>query len=495
MKNFLLSGFTFEKEEYELRLQFLLVNSILSIVVLMLSFVAFIRYINLQEIQAIIDFGAALASLLTIIFVRKSKNSINIFIPILLALFYFLITFTFRNIGIIGSTWYIVLILAAFFLKGKRVGLFFSAISILAILTLEKFSGITYTLFQYMYITIPIILSVTFLYLYERRNEILNTLLKKQKSSLEDEVNKQTLELSQLLIKSQELSTIMKNSLLEIYIVDFESDQYLYANDGAIKALGYKEEELLSMNIYSINTSMTHDSVKKFKEMMQENGNTMNISQHTRKDTSNYGVQSFMHKSKYKNKEAYVIFDIQIANAQKAQKEILRQKEALAYQAHYDTLTNLPNRVLLHDRLSQAIIKAKRNQTKFALLFVDLDHFKEVNDTYGHEAGDSVLIEVAKRLKNSVRESDTVSRLSGDEFLIILEEFDTEAHIAIIAEDIVHNLRQTIYFKQEELLVTCSVGVSIYPDDSQDADTLIKYADQAMYKAKNIGKNNFKFYK
>ena len=494
IKNFLLSGFDFEEEEYELKLQFILVNSILSLVVIMLGFLGFVRYITGQETQAFVDIIAALSSFITIILARRSKHSINISIPILLGFFYFLISFTFRNIGILGSTWYVVLILAAFFLKGKKVGLFFAIISILAILSLEQFSDVKYTMFQYIYITIPIILSMTFLYLYEQRNEILNALLKKQKAFLEEEVHQQTKELSQLLLKSEELASIMKNTLLEIYIVDFESDQYLYVNDGAIKALGYSKSELLSMNIYDINTSMIHDTVKKFKEMMQKNGNAVNISQHTRKDGSSYGVQSFMHKISYEKKDAYVIFDIQISSAQKAQSEILKQKETLAYQAHYDTLTKLPNRILFKDRLTQAIAKAKRNDSKFALLFVDLDHFKDINDTYGHKAGDIVLREVAKRLKNCVRESDTVSRLSGDEFLIILEDFDSNESIAVIAKLLVDALQLPIRFGDKELIVTCSIGISIYPTDSRDGDTLIKYADRAMYNAKNVGKNNFKFY-
>ena len=494
LRNFLLSGFDFEENEYELKLQFILVNSILSILIVVLILLSFLRHLQGQEIQAIIDICAAFASVFTLIFARTSKKSIRYSIPVLLSLFYFLITFTFRNIGILGSTWYIVLILGAFFLKGKKVGLFFSIISMLAIVGLERFADAKYTMFEYFYIIVPILLSMTFLYLYEQRNEILNALLKKQKASLQEEVHKQTQTLSKLLRKSEELASIMKHSLLEIYILDFETDNYLYVNDGAVKALGYSEEELLQMNLCDVNNSIIHDTIKRFKAQMLQNGNAMNISQHTRKDGSSYGVQSFMHKISYENHDAYVIFDIAISSAQKAQSEILKQKETLAYQAHYDTLTKLPNRVLFQDRLTQAIAKAKRNNTKFALLFVDLDHFKDINDTYGHEAGDGVLIEVARRLKNCVRESDTVSRLSGDEFLIILEDFDSKESIAVIAKLLVDALQVPIKFQDKELLVTCSIGISIYPDDSQDKDTLVKYADRAMYNAKNIGKNNFKFY-
>jgi len=494
IKNFLLSGFSFNEEEYELKLQFILLNSFLIIITLILASLAFIRYSNMQYAQTTVDLIAAFASLITIFLARKSKKSIKISIPLLLILFYALISFTFSNIGIIGSIWYLLLILATFFLKGKKVGLFFSILSIITILLFKNVLHNQYTLFEYIYITIPITIGVTFLYLYELRNEILNFLLKQQKDSLQNEVDKQTEELSKLLIKSQELASIVKDSLLEIYIVDFETDQYLYVNDGAISALGYSENELLQMNFYNINSSMTHENVTKFKTTMQKDGNSMHISKHKRKDGSTYGVQSFMHTIHYKNRAAYVIFDIPISNVQQAQLEILKQKERLAFQAYYDPLTKLPNRVLFNDRLSQAIAKAKRKESKFALLFVDLDHFKEINDTYGHEIGDRVLVEVATRLKSCVRASDTVSRLSGDEFLIIVDEFDTKEHIEVVAKLILQKLQKPIELKEKRLFVTCSIGISIYPDHSENNHTLIKYADRAMYKAKNIGKNTFKFY-
>jgi len=493
-KNFLLSGFNFDNEEYELRLQFILLNTFLAIIIIVLLLLFCMRYISHEYAQAYLDLGAAVISFMAIIITRSSKKKIQPTISALLFIFYFLITFTFHYVGIIGTTWYIVLILAAFFLKGKKVGLLYSILSVLAIILLESRSENEYTLFAYIYITVPILLSMLFLYLYEQRNEVLNSLLKEQKASLEIEVKRKTETLSQLLKKSQELSSIMQNSQVEIYIVDFQTDCYLYANKGAIDELGYRLEEIKTMNFYDINISVLTTTVKHFKEIMQDNENAMNISMHKRKDNSTYGVQSFMHKIHFEGKDAYVVFDIKISDVQQAQKEILKQKELLRYQAHYDLLTKLPNRFLFYDRLSQAIIKAKRNKTQFALLFVDLDHFKEINDNYGHEAGDFVLIEIAKRLQSCVRESDTVARLAGDEFLILLEDFDSKQNIVNIAKLLIEIIQTPIEINNNKLTVTCSIGISIYPDDSEDAETLVKYADNAMYQAKNIGKNNFKFF-
>jgi len=494
IKNFLQSGLDFTEDEYELKLQFMLLNSILFTVVVLLSFLSLLRYINGQEVQAYVDLAVAFFSLVGILTAKISKNSMRISIPILLSLFYFIITFTFRNIGIIGTTWYLLLILSAFFLKGKKAGLFLSIISLLTILSMGMLTDEKCTLIQYIYIATPILLGATLLYLYEQRNETLNSLLKQRKASLHHEILKQTEELSRLLSKSEELASIMTNCLLEISIIDFKTDQYLYVNDGATNELDYQAEKLLTMTFYDVNTSMTHENVDKFKDIMRHDESAMNISLHKRKDGSTYGVQSFMHRITYNKKDAYVVFDIQINDLQKAQSEVLQQREILAYQAHYDQLTKLPNRVLLYDRLSHAIVKAKRKKTTFALLFLDLDHFKEINDSYGHEAGDTVLVEISKRLKRCVRESDTVSRLAGDEFLIILENFESRENVASIAKNLVEVLAMPILFQEHKLYVTCSIGISMFPNDSDDSDTLIRHADHAMYNAKDNGKNNFKFY-
>ena len=495
IKNFLFSGFRFSKDEYELQLQFFLLNSILSLIFLTLMIMSAVRYVQGDFTQSIVDFLAAFASSLAILYARKTKQAMQHVVPTLLLLFYILVSVTFLNIGILGANWYTVLLISVFFLRGKSYGVLFSIASVIAVITLGKVAQDQYTIYEYLYILVPIILSVIFLYLYERRNEIVKNLLEEQKNILQREVDKKTKELSKLLQKSEELASVMEQSIIEIYIIDFYTNEFLYVNEGAVRALGYTKDELLNMTIFDINKSLTVETVKRFKEHLKTNENAMNISQHTRKDTTTYGVQSFIHKIYYEGREACVIYDIKMSDGQKAQSEILRQKELLTHQAHYDLLTELPNRQLFYDRLSHAIARAKRSKSQFALLFIDLDSFKEINDTYGHEIGDAVLIEVAKRLQSSVRESDTVARLAGDEFLIILEEFNSRESLESIAKLLVKTLALTIDVKDLQLHITCSIGISIYPDDSNEGETLLKYADNAMYCAKNLGKNNYVFYK
>ena len=174
--------------------------------------------------------------------------------------------------------------------------------------------------------------------------------------------------------------------------------------------------------------------------------------------------------------------------------ELQTKTALLDFQAHHDELTGLPNRTLYHDRVEQAIEKAKRLNKKFVLIFIDLDHFKEVNDSLGHDAGDKVLLESTKRLGTCIRSEDTLSRLGGDEFTILLENIDKIQDVSVVAQKILDTFEQPFILEGHTLYLSCSIGISIYPDDGLLANDLLKYADNAMYKAKDEGRNNFQFY-
>ncbi|NNJ95955.1 MAG: EAL domain-containing protein [Gammaproteobacteria bacterium] len=162
--------------------------------------------------------------------------------------------------------------------------------------------------------------------------------------------------------------------------------------------------------------------------------------------------------------------------------------------AHYDILTGLPNRALLQQRLQQALLLAKRHRHKLAILFLDLDRFKLVNDTLGHTVGDQLLQQVGKQLIACVRKADTVSRLGGDEFVIILDDLSSTDDAAQIATKVLETLSRPFNLDGHDVYVTASAGISIYPDDGEDADHLFKNADTAMYRAKEQGKNTYRFY-
>ncbi len=174
--------------------------------------------------------------------------------------------------------------------------------------------------------------------------------------------------------------------------------------------------------------------------------------------------------------------------------EIDKVKIRMAHLAQHDALTDLPNRILLNDRLAQAIALARRQGKQLAVMFLDLDRFKHINDSLGHAVGDELLQSVAKRLMAVVRSSDTVCRQGGDEFVILLADVEHAEDAARSAQKILAALIVPHRIDQLELHVTVSIGISIYPDDGQDADTLIKSADTAMYHAKEGGRNNYQFF-
>lgn len=171
-----------------------------------------------------------------------------------------------------------------------------------------------------------------------------------------------------------------------------------------------------------------------------------------------------------------------------------KKYQQMQYLAYYDHLTGLPNRSLLEDRFNQAITAAQRNGTQLALMFLDMDRFKEVNDSLGHPAGDRLLQETAARLKNSVRKVDTVARLAGDEFIAIIPDLDGGTHAAVVAEHLLAALLPPFCIEGYELNLTHSIGISIFPDDGTDFQTLLKKADAAMYSAKKTGQHSFQFY-
>jgi diguanylate cyclase (GGDEF)-like protein/PAS domain S-box-containing protein len=171
-----------------------------------------------------------------------------------------------------------------------------------------------------------------------------------------------------------------------------------------------------------------------------------------------------------------------------------RAEERISFQAYHDLLTELPNRILFLDRLGVALVSARRNRRLVGLLFIDLDRFKLVNDTLGHAAGDELLKGVAARLKGCLRRSDTLARMGGDEFTILLPELTQPEDAALIAEKVIEELRRPIEVTAHEIRATASIGVALYPGDGEDPDTLIKHADIAMYHVKASGKNGYAFF-
>ncbi len=187
-------------------------------------------------------------------------------------------------------------------------------------------------------------------------------------------------------------------------------------------------------------------------------------------------------------------FQNMISDLDSYHEELHSKRESLFHQANYDTLTDLPNRTYFYKQLDQSISRSQRSGEKFALFFIDLDQFKEVNDTFGHGYGDKLLQNVSLRLTEVLRENDILARLGGDEFTIIMSNFNEYYSASVLAQKILDILEMPITVDGEELFISCSIGISLYPQDAQSANQLLKHADIAMYRSKNDGRNRYNFY-
>jgi len=200
-------------------------------------------------------------------------------------------------------------------------------------------------------------------------------------------------------------------------------------------------------------------------------------------------IRSRLHERKFRKTEKELLkTKIQL-------QERLQLLSKIEHMALHDSLTNLPNRNLFEELCSNALAKARRQKSMLGVMFIDLNKFKSVNDTFGHAVGDILLQSVAKRLQDCIRESDTVARMGGDEFAIILTDVTVPEDVSGTAQRIVNEMSRPFSFNEHDLTISASVGISLYPIDGHDMPTLLKKADEAMYKVKEEGKNNYQFYR
>jgi len=289
------------------------------------------------------------------------------------------------------------------------------------------------------------------------------------------------------------LEQLINTSPAAMFVVD-KNRHMLFANKSYAEMFGYTQEEVVDINVRKFHVD--DESYERFAKTAFNSvskGNTVETDFQGRKKDGTliwiYIVGSFI-----KNQELVLWTMIDITKRKEAEKKLLQQQEMLYHQAHHDALTGLANRVLFNDRLEQAIIKAKRNKTKLVLFFIDLDRFKEINDSMGHDIGDEVLKEVTARLESAIRKEDSLARLGGDEFTIIIENLVDVQNVSFLANKILKVLSNPVIIDDNKLYVSSSIGISIYPDDGTSTQNLLKYADSAMYKAKAEGRNNFQFY-
>lgn len=326
----------------------------------------------------------------------------------------------------------------------------------------------------------------------ERGQSILNTQGKIEaiEGFIQDITDKKTNE--QALIEAEKRYRSIFENTVEGIFQTTPSGQYINVNPALAKIYGYSSAEELIGCLNNIELQLYVDKNKRreFSELMHLSERVTNFeSQIHRKDGSIIWISENARTVRDHNGE--------LLYYEGTVEDITERRENTAiieYQATHDELTSLPNRALLKDRLHQAICNAERTDSQLAVVFVDLDQFKDVNDSMGHHAGDNLLIMMAERLKSCIRDSDTVARAGGDEFVLLLSNLHSPDSLSQTLQRILVTTAQPCHIDEREFVVTCSLGISMFPEDGKDADTLLKHADNAMYKAKHAGKNNFQFY-
>jgi len=314
--------------------------------------------------------------------------------------------------------------------------------------------------------------------------------------NLEELVEQRTAELQNkntALIESEEKFRLISTAAKDAIAIIGNEGQVVYWNPAAEKIFGYEANEVAGKDLHTLLAPMksrdeAHIGFERFRK---------------------YGVGNLVGKTieavaLRKNGDEFPI-ELSISafwfqhswHAMGIMRDITERKamdDQIKYLAHYDALTHLPNRTMFNIRLQQVVATAKRDKVRMALLFIDLDEFKPVNDKYGHSVGDMLLVEVANRINDILRESDTVARIGGDEFIVLLPTIETEHDSTIVAEKICLVLNDPFEIAGNFLNISSSIGIAIYPEHGRDGDELCKNADAAMYHAKESGRNVVKMF-
>ncbi|SIS43903.1 EAL domain-containing protein [Neptunomonas antarctica] len=295
-------------------------------------------------------------------------------------------------------------------------------------------------------------------------------------------------------LKRAEERVVMLSQAVEqspVSVVLSDTDGVIeYVNSAFEKVTGYARHEVIGQSTRLLQSGLT--PLSQYKQLWDAliSGESWQGEFQNRKKNEQL-FWEYVHIAPVKNDSGEIKHFLAVKQDVTQQKE---QAEQLLYQAHFDHLTGLPNRFLSLDRLSQMLKEAKRSQQQVAVFFLDLDDFKKVNDTLGHQVGDELLVEAAFRLRSAVRDDDVIGRLGGDEFIVLIKHMESSAFIDQLAETLLAQFRTPFLLGERELVATVSIGVAVYPTDGFTPNELLKQADAAMYHSKEQGRNTYNFY-
>ena len=288
---------------------------------------------------------------------------------------------------------------------------------------------------------------------------------------------------------SQRLGRLLDAAAEEVYIFDAQSLYFVEVNRGARRNLGYHPSEMTRMTPLQISQGLDAETFQGYLSRLR-GGETESVSyrsRHLRADGSSYPVEVRLNFSREEEPPVFMAIASDISEREGAE-------ERLRYLAHHDSLTGLPNRSVLHDRLRQAVLAAQRSSRQVGVLFIDLDRFKSINDAYGHDTGDRVLQIAAERLSAALRATDTVARIGGDEFVVVAQGLRSLQDAEALARKLIDAFQAPLDIPGFDLSVSPSIGISMYPLDETDEEGLLRHADAAMYQAKTAGRAQYRVY-
>ncbi|OGB22437.1 MAG: hypothetical protein A3I66_03990 [Burkholderiales bacterium RIFCSPLOWO2_02_FULL_57_36] len=284
------------------------------------------------------------------------------------------------------------------------------------------------------------------------------------------------------------LDTILSSGPDHAYVLDLDG-RFMYVNKPLAEQFNMPADQIVGKNLFDLGVPSAREVHEQIEDVVRKK-------EQLRAEVSDNAVLSQQRHFEY------ILMPVinesgEVEAVTGAARDITERKildNEIWHKANYDALTGLPNRRLFRDRLEQEIKHSERSGNVIALLFIDLDHFKEVNDLLGHDAGDLLLRETAERIRSCIRETDTVARLGGDEFTVILTNVNTPDHVPVLAEKILRELANPYYISKEMAHISGSIGITVFPQDASSSEVLVRNADQAMYVAKKAGRNQYHFF-
>jgi diguanylate cyclase (GGDEF)-like protein/PAS domain S-box-containing protein len=471
----------FFKDERDQKYKFLFLSSVLLLDGIIAFVMGFFRW-NIFPVMGMIDFGFAAVCFLLLAWLHRHREKTEQIgsIALVLSFLMFLAIYILAPYNTMRLSLFFLLIAAAFFLKGRKAGRIWLAISLLTIVGVQ---ALPY--FNTVYTNIDIFSTCLYLFAFFFIFENYESF---KESQLANRGEQEVLRLTE-----ERLRHALEGSGDAVWDWKPQTGEFHYSVRFT-EMLGYSEEEFGSQ-VERFFRIIHSDDVLRYKDELQaylrrNPGHFVSEVRLVCKDGSSKWMLCRGTVTRRDDEGVPILMVGTFSDI-----TLLKQHEKqLEHIAHYDALTGIPNRVLFADRLQQALAHTKREGSNLAVCYLDLDGFKFVNDTMGHEAGDTVLIEVTQRIKDTIRGDDTVARLGGDEFAVLLLGLNAVDECSVSLNRLLEAISQPIEIRSKLFEVSASIGVAVYPGDDADADTLLRHADQAMYTAKQSGKNRYYLY-